>query len=113
MLPAKQRLTKQRDFVRINKSSRPFFTAAWRLKYSANNSAENRYAVVVSTKVSKKATQRNRLKRRAREIIRLNQAKIKAGYDLIVTGQTPGLKLNYQQLQEELLKLLAKARLLK
>jgi ribonuclease P protein component len=113
MLSKVQRLTRQLDFTKINRSSRPFYTSALRLKLLPNRSDFNRFAVVVSTKVSKKATKRNRLRRQIREIIRLNQPKIKSGYNIIISAQTAALNFDYQQLQQEFFKLLAKAKLQK
>ena len=113
MLPAKYRLTKEKDFKKINRSKPAFFSSYFRLKYLANNSALNRFALVVSTKVSKKATKRNQLRRRLREIIRLNRAKIKSGYDIIISASPKALAGNYQELEQAVLSLLAKARLLK
>jgi len=113
MLSAKHRLTKERDFKKINRSGRSFFSSYFRLKYLTNNLSLNRFAIVVSTKISKKATERNRLKRQIREIIRLNQNKIKIDHDVVVAAQTQALGKNYQDLEKNLLALLAKAKLLK
>jgi len=113
MLTAKNRLTKERDFKRINRLGRSFFSSYFRLRYLANNLGLNRFAVVVSTKISKKATERNRLKRQTREIIRLSQNKIKIDHDIVVTAQGHALGKSYQDLEENLLILLTKAKLLK
>lgn len=70
-------------------------------------------AIVISTKVSKKATQRNRLKRQLREIIRHHLDQIKSGYDIVVSAKISALNQEYQQLEKNLLALLTKAKLLK
>lgn len=113
MLPKEYRLIKEKDFKRIHNLGQSFFSAHFRLKSLANKLEISRFAVVVSTKVSKKATSRNRLKRRLREIIRLNKDKIKTGFDILVFTNNKALALDYQQLEEDLLKILAKAKLLK
>jgi len=113
MLTVKNRLTKERDFKKINRSGRSFFSSCFRLKYLTNNLGLNRFAIVVSTKISKKATERNRLKRQIREIIRLNQNKIKISHDVVVAAQTQALGKNYQDLEKNLLALITKAKLLK
>ena len=56
------------------------------LKYVANSRREeSRVAVVVSKKITKKAPERNRMRRRIYEIIRKDWHNIKPGYDLVVT----------------------------
>ena len=56
------------------------------LKYMLNNRrATFRAAVVVSRKVHKSAVVRNRIRRRIYEIIRLQQPKMAANYDIVVT----------------------------
>ena len=113
MLSAKYRLNQEKDFKKINAFGRSFFSPGLRLKYLANQRDFSRFAVVVSLKVSKKAIQRNRLKRQLREIIRLNQEKIKPGYDIAVIVGSSARGRKYQQLQQDLSDLLVKARLLK
>jgi len=113
MLATKNRLTKEKDFKRINRLSRPFFSFYFRLKFLANNLDSSRFAVVVSTKISKKATERNRIKRQIREIIRLNESRIKSKYDIIISAQNKALGKDYQDLEKNLLNLLNKAKLLK
>jgi len=90
-----------------------FFSSLLKLKYLANDQELSRLAIVVSTKVSRKAVLRNRLKRQLREIIRLNQKNIKPGYDIIVSVNSQALNKNYQQLEKSIGTLLAKAKLLK
>jgi ribonuclease P protein component len=113
MLAPKYRLTKEKDFKKINALGRSFFSPGLKLKYLANNQELSRFALVVSTKISKRATQRNRLKRQLREIIRLNQERVKAGYDIIISTKSPVLSKDYQELEKNVLVSLAKAGLLK
>lgn len=56
------------------------------LRFVKNNRRqESRLAVVVSKKVSKKAPERNRIRRRVYEQVRLRWAMIEPGYDLAIT----------------------------
>jgi len=113
MLSSKYRLTKAKDFKKVNAFGRSLFCRFFRVKYLANNLALSRIAIVTSTKISKKATVRNRVRRKLREIIRLNLAKIKPGYDIVIFAQISALAKNYQELQQELFTLLNKAKLIK
>lgn len=113
MLSKKYRLTKEKDFKRIKASGRSFFSSWFRVRCLNNNQETSRFAVVISTKVSKKASQRNRLRRQIREIIRLNKPKIKEGFDLMISVNNKALDQTYQALEKDLLALLNKAKLLK
>lgn len=83
MLKRLNRLTKTKDIEKVNKDGKSFFTKFFILKFVKNNLNNSRVTVVVSTKISKNATKRNRLKRIMREQIRLQYNNIKPGFDLI------------------------------
>lgn len=70
------------------------------LKTLKNNLDDNRFGVVVSKKISKKAVVRNKIKRRLREIIR--QAHIKPGLDIIIITKPEIIDKNYQDIKNEL-----------
>lgn len=113
MLPKKYRLTKNAEFLRVNRSGKRAFSAYFRLNYLANHGAASRFGQVISNKISKKATVRNRLKRQVSEIIRLNKRKIIDGYDLVIFLNQQAIGRTYQELEKELVYLLNKAKLLK
>ena len=113
MLAKINRLSRQKDFKRVLTKGKSFFSPAFRLRYLANESNLFCVAVIVSSKVSKKATVRNRLKRQTLEIIRLNLDKIKPGYDLLVYLSSQALKSDYGLLKHEFLANLSKLRMLK
>lgn len=69
---------------------------------------------MVSAKISKKATQRNLLKRRLREIFRLmlKKEELKGGYDLVVLTRVGVIEIKYSELKEEVRVLLSRLKLL-
>lgn len=111
MSPVLQRLSKEKDFKKINALGKSFFSPLFRLKVLSNKSQLSRFAVVVTTKTSKKATVRNRIKRQIKEIVRLEGRNIKAGADFIIMVKSPALGKDYQDLEKDLLSLFTKARL--
>lgn len=113
MLAKPYRLTKERDFKRVNALGRSFFSPQFRVKVLANNSATTRSAIVTSAKLSKKAVVRNRLRRQLSEIIRLSLPRLATGYDLVVSVKSPAIDRDYQLLESDLTALLIKAKLLK
>lgn len=112
MLAKQHRLTKERDFKRVNASGRSFFSPQFKLRHIANSLEVSRFGIVTSTKLSKKAVERNRIRRQVSEVLRLNNDKITSGQDVIIWVKTPALNKDYQELEEKLLGLLNKAKLL-
>jgi ribonuclease P protein component len=113
MLTKQHRLTKERDFKQVLTLGKSFFGPSFKLRYLAKKEGPLRVAVVVSAKISKKATVRNKLKRRIRDIFRLNLDKIKDNYDIITYLSHQSLKKSYPELKQEVLVSLNKAKLLK
>lgn len=72
------------------------------LRYLQNNKNEARFAIVVSAKDIKKATQRNTLRRRAREIIRLSPL-LTPGFDYLFIFKK---EMGFSELKEKIEKLI-------
>ncbi len=113
MLAAPNRLAKRADIERVFKRGRSAYAGELGLRAAKNNLPISRFSVVASLKVSKKAVERNTLKRRLREIVRrdiLPQAK--AGYDGILLTKKGLLAVSYEDLRALTIKLFKKARLI-
>lgn len=72
----------------------------------------NRLGLTVSTKVGC-AVVRNRIRRRLREIYRLNEDKLTGGCDVVVVARTRAAQSSYRQLEKSFLYLADKLGLLK
>lgn len=112
MLNKVNRLNKTRDFDRAFKGGKSAYGKQIGIKAIANKVGKSRFGIVVSTKVAKKATDRNQLKRRIREILRLNVDKIKAGHDIMIIALPGTSEAKYQELEKEIEGGLNKLRLL-
>jgi len=117
MLKKIYRLRKKNDFDRVSKKGQTIYAPVFLIKFMKNNLSMSRFGLIVSNKVSKKATQRNLIKRRFSEFIRLNIKSIKSGYDFIIILSpkiinTKGKILDYQKIGELLRLALAKAKLI-
>ncbi len=85
MLSKPHRLAKTRDVKMAFARGRGFFNPLYTVKFLRNPLSQSRFTVVVSTKVSKKAVVRNRIKRVLREFIRLNlKSFVQGDYAIIV-----------------------------
>ncbi|MCF2618748.1 ribonuclease P protein component [Oscillibacter valericigenes] len=67
-----------------------------------NRRGHNRLGVTASTKLGH-AVVRNRVRRRLREIFRLNQDKLKQGYDFILVARTRAVGAEYRELERAFL----------
>ncbi len=85
MLPFKNRLKKEKDFDRVFKKGRGFAFDAIAIRFVENELTDNRFGFIVSKKVSKKAVERNRIKRILREQVRSMIQEMKVGWDIVIT----------------------------
>ena len=106
MLAKQFRLTKNKDFERVAKMGRAVYGKTIALKWIKNNLPQSRFGIVVSLKIDKRATVRNKIKRRIRAIIRENLQNIKIGYDYLILTKPEIKTLTYQNLEEKLMQLL-------
>jgi ribonuclease P protein component len=91
MLPKNNRLKKERDFKRILRSNKIKEESFFILRILRNDINEVRFGVSVSKKISKKATLRNKIRRRMFALFSLIQPDIKKGTDILLTA-LPGLE---------------------
>lgn len=76
-----------------------------------NRSPVNRLGLTVSTKLGK-AVRRNRVRRRYREIYRLNEVKFQTGYDIVIVARLKSLNAHFRTLEADFLNLSGKLGLL-
>ena len=77
-----------------------------------NRSATNRVGITVGKKLGGAVT-RNRVRRRLREIYRLNEEKFLPGYDIVVVARSRCIDASFQPLQSAYLDLAEKAGILR
>ena len=77
-----------------------------------NRTATNRVGITVSKKLGK-ANVRNRIRRRLREVYRLNEDKFQPGWDIVVVARTRAIHAPFDTLTENYLALAKKSGILK
>ena len=114
MLAREYRLTKEGEFELVKTKGKrldtPLFTLLF-LRRAAKGFP--RFGFIVSTKISKKASIRNKVKRALREGVRHNIVCIKKGYDCVFLAKKPLAREYTQQIIAEVRKALSRAKLLK
>ena len=110
MLASKNRLKKKINFARIEidgvmYQSRSFGMGVYdRSKdFEGNdNNTDSHFGFIISTKISKKAVVRNRIKRIIAEAIRSRLGEIKRGLDVVFLVKPYVLKIDKIELQKEI-----------
>ena len=76
-----------------------------------NGTDHNRLGITVSAKIGN-AVQRNRIRRRLKEIYRLNEKSFSSGYDVILVARMRSRLAEYKELESSVLTLFRKLRLM-
>ncbi|MCX6765195.1 MAG: ribonuclease P protein component [Candidatus Nealsonbacteria bacterium] len=109
MLPKENRLKNKKDFEKVFKNGKGFKDGLLYVKFAGNNLKDSRFGFIVSTKVSKKAVVRNKIKRILRAALKSELKDIKKGVDAVIIT-SPGIEINDLNIKIE--KLLEKAKLI-
>ncbi len=112
MLKKANRLLKKKDFDAVWQKGRSNFDKLMGVKVLASGRQENRLGIMIGLKVSKKAVERNKIKRRIREILRAEIANLKPGFDIVITVLPAAKGTEFSQLQKSLLDNLKRLRIL-
>jgi ribonuclease P protein component len=112
MLPSPNRLRHEKDIKALFADGKGVFDSACGLKFRKNGLGATRFAVVVGTKVSKSAVVRNRVRRQIRSVIEARLAEVKPGFDVAILVRGEALKLKFPQIEERIVGVLKKGRLL-
>lgn len=84
MLAKKNRLTKKNDFDFVFKKGLSIFNTHLGVKAIKNNLPHSRFGVIVSNKISKKANERNKIKRRIKDFLKTINKNQKINIDCVI-----------------------------
>ena len=96
-----------RQLYRTNGFAGPYLV----LYARKNRTGENRVGITVSKKLGK-AHIRNRIRRRLREVYRLNESKFQPGWDIVLVARSKALDADFDLLTKNCLSLAKKAGIL-
>jgi len=111
VLTKKYCLKRKKDFERVTKKGKKIEIDFLVLKFLRNSLDVARIGFVVSQKVSKKAFLRNKIKRRLREIIKINLPNLEPGYDLIFFTKKGIIEKSFLEIKNMVEQILRKAKL--
>lgn len=113
MLPPAHRLRKESDIKRLFAKGKGVFDELCSIKFLKTSLQDTRIAVVVGTKVSKKAVVRNRLKRQVRAIIAQELCRLVPGFDVAMLVRKESVGVDFPDLKAHVVRVLQRAKLLK
>ena len=103
-----RRLLNSEQYTIVTRKGKKFFNPLFLVFILPNNQMQSRLGITVSKKTSKRAVDRNRIKRQVREFFRLNQNSW-PGCDVIVIANPPAAKKDNTSIQAALKNLWQKA----
>lgn len=106
-------MLKKKDFDAVWQKGRSSFDKFLGIKVLGSGLKANRFGIMVGLKVSKKAVERNLIKRRIREIIGAETEKLEPGFDIVITVLPAARELGFAELQESIIYNLQKLKLLR
>ncbi len=113
MLSKINKLKKDNDFKNVFEKGKYSQKEFIKIKFSKNDLGISRFGFMIGLKISKKAVERNKIKRWLQEIIRLNLKEIKTGFDIIIMANPEILGKKHNQVEDNLINLLKESKLIK
>jgi len=104
-------LTKNYEFKRLYNKGRNAASKCAVIYCAKNGSTDNKLGITVSTKLGG-AVQRNRIRRRLKEIYRLNEHSLRTGYNIVLVARMRSRYAGWNELETSVLSLFNKLGLL-
>lgn len=86
-LPRNSRLSSNSEIKRVFKDGIGLNSELFQFKFIPADAGPAKFAIIVSSKVSKKASIRNRIRRKLSETVRLNISKVRPGYLVVIVAK--------------------------
>ena len=111
MFPKKQRLSKKKEIQAVFEGKISAYNNLFGLKAVESPLEYNRYTVIISTKVSKLAVERNRIKRLVKKTLREYDSQIKKPVDCVIITLKTVNNTKAIEIEKAILNLLKRTRL--
>lgn len=106
------RLRKDIEFKRVYKYGKNYWNRYLTIYIFKNNLENSRIGFTITKKIGNAVT-RNKLRRRMKEICRLNLNNIEKGYDIIIIPKKRTIYLDYKELERQMLNLFTRSKIYK
>lgn len=98
----KNRLSSKTEIQKIIRQGQKIFFKEIKIYFKKSNQEFSRAAIIIPKKIDKRAAIRNKIRRRAGEIIRKTIPALKISYDMVIFMQKGAETLKFQELKEKL-----------
>lgn len=102
MLKKQNRLKNKKDFDLVFKKGRSVFSEILGIKFLKNSLNINRFGVIVGLKVSKKAVERNLIKKQIKNILRSEDVFLRKGNDFVIITLPKIKNKKFKEIQLEI-----------
>jgi ribonuclease P protein component len=102
MFSKEYRITKKKEFDNIFKNGKTSYNQILGIKYIENGLENSRFGVLVSTKVSKQATVRNKIRRQIKHVLKEEFQGKQASIDCIVIALPPIKEKEYNEIKRSI-----------
>ena len=109
----KYRLRKRSDFLRVQSGKRKFHGRHFLVIVEPGETADSRLGIVITRKVDSRAVYRNKLRRRIREVFRLNRFRFIKNFDIVVIARRDACACEFAEVKSEILGIFSRAGMLK
>lgn len=99
------KLRKNREFQIVYRRGKNFWNHDFTIFIRPANKSRVRFGISITKKFGK-ANKRNLIKRRLKEILRLNIESLGLGYEMVILPKKSTLDISYLELEKSLLKLI-------
>lgn len=104
--PRESRVRHKSDFQRIQTGAKRVYSRHFVILLAESRQPASRVGLAVSKRVDKRAVRRNLLKRRLREIFRLNRDRFVRPLDLVIIARSGAADISAQEVGAEILRCL-------
>jgi ribonuclease P protein component len=101
--PASNRLKNSREFLEVQEKAAKHHCKHFLILIAASDKGRNRLGITVTKKIDKRAVKRNKIKRRIRDIFRLNQHLLRENFDIIIIARKNAAEIEYKDTAREIL----------
>lgn len=104
MLATANRLTGKKNYDKVKKEGQLFQSGSFGLNvFKREDTGPSRFGIIVSNKVSKHASMRNKAKRTLREAVRHSLTYLKSGHDVVFLAKSSIVRKYSSELMQEVI----------
>jgi len=106
--PRSARLLRKQEFDRVFAEGRSLHCRSFTAVVMRSTAARSRLGLVVGRKLDRRATGRNRIRRRIREVFRIHASRLASAWDIVIIPRARALSCSHEALRRDMIEMLDK-----